>query len=233
MSRGKRIVLTAPFTEMIDHAGYFIQMGMASIPIWMEWVMDKKYPEWRNVKRFEDGSAQAAPAGLRVLERVMATGVRPQTTSWSVIRTTSTSFIGPDTRIVALSTHNPLGVTFAAGVYTSIFGSSREPINSHYAAKLLFEKPSSQSPHRASGSGCILGRSRRSWQITQTKSYGAARHRLRHRRPQRVGGDHQACSGARIEGGELPDQVEVEPIRPTGSDAAVSGQAPRRSAWSR
>ena len=62
MSRGKHIVLTAPFTEMIDHAGYFIQMGMASIPIWMEWVMDRKYPEWRNVKRFEDGSAQAAPA---------------------------------------------------------------------------------------------------------------------------------------------------------------------------
>ena len=37
----------------------------------MEWMMDKKYPEWRNVKRFEDGSAQVAPAGLRVLERVM------------------------------------------------------------------------------------------------------------------------------------------------------------------
>ena len=72
MSRGKQIVLTAPFTEMIDHTGYFIQMGMASIPIWMEWVMDKKYPEWRNVKRFEDGSALAAPAGLRVLERVIA-----------------------------------------------------------------------------------------------------------------------------------------------------------------
>ena len=40
-------------------------------PSWMEWMMDKKYPEWRNVKRFEDGSAQVAPAGLRVLERVM------------------------------------------------------------------------------------------------------------------------------------------------------------------
>ncbi len=35
-------------------------------------------------------------------------------------------FIGPRTRLVAVSTHNPLGVTFAAGVYASIFGSSRE-----------------------------------------------------------------------------------------------------------
>ena len=38
---------------------------------------------------------------------------------------------------MAVSTHNPLGVTFAAGVYTSIFGSSREPINSHYARQLF------------------------------------------------------------------------------------------------
>ena len=119
MKRGTQIVLTAPFTEMIDHAGYFIQMGMASIPIWMEWIMDKKYPEWRNVKRF-----------------------------------------------VALSTHNPLGVTFAAGVYTSIFGSSREPINSHYAAKLF--DAIKANPHRESFR-VLLGGSG-SWQITQTKS---------------------------------------------------------------
>ena len=119
MKRGTQIVLTAPFTEMIDHAGYFIQMGMASIPIWMEWIMDKKYPEWRNVKR-----------------------------------------------IVALSTHNPLGVTFAAGVYTSIFGSSREPINSHYAAKLF--DAITANPHRESFR-VLLGGSG-SWQITQTKS---------------------------------------------------------------
>ena len=39
---GKLIVLTAPLTEAIDHAGYFIQMGMASMPIWMEGVMNNK-----------------------------------------------------------------------------------------------------------------------------------------------------------------------------------------------
>ena len=55
-------------------------------------------------------------------------------------------FIGPETRVVAISTHNPLGVTFAAGVYTSIFGESKQPINSFYARQ-LFEKVKS-SPHR-------------------------------------------------------------------------------------
>ena len=71
MTTGKKIVLTAPLTAMIDHAGYFIQMGMASLHTWMEWVINRKYPAWREFKRFEDGSAKVAPAGLRILEKVM------------------------------------------------------------------------------------------------------------------------------------------------------------------
>ena len=166
MKQGRQIVLTAPFTEMIDHAGYFIQMGMASIPIWMEWVMDKKYPEWRNVKRFDDGSAQSAPAGLRVLEKVMAQEFGDQNVVVCYPDDID-QFIGTNTQIVALSTHNPLGVTFAAGVYTSIFGSSREPINSHYAKK-LFDRIRANS-HRETFK-VILGGSG-AWQITQTNSY--------------------------------------------------------------
>ena len=203
MSRGKRIVLTAPFTEMIDHAGYFIQMGMASIPIWMEWVMDRKYPEWRNVKRFDDGSAQAAPAGLRVLERVMAQEFGAENVVVCYPDDID-RFVGPDTKIVALSTHNPLGVTFAAGVYTSIFGSSREPINSHYA-KLLFERIRA-NPHRA-GFRVLLGGSG-AWQITQTNSY----ERLgidcvidgRSESAETIALFHRA-----IDGGDLPQHVEV------------------------
>src|SRR6266850_1804021 len=55
---GKLIVLTAPLTETIDHAGYFIQMGMASMPIWMEGVLNRKYPKWREVEHNEDSSAK-------------------------------------------------------------------------------------------------------------------------------------------------------------------------------
>ena len=33
---GRLIVLTAPLTETIDHAGYFIQMALASMPMRME-----------------------------------------------------------------------------------------------------------------------------------------------------------------------------------------------------
>ena len=64
---GKLIVLTAPLTETIDHAGYFIQMGMASLPIWMEPVLNSKYPNWRDVERKPDGSARYMPAGVRLV----------------------------------------------------------------------------------------------------------------------------------------------------------------------
>ena len=68
MNGGKLIVLTAPLTESIDHAGYFIQMSMASLPMWLEGILNKKYPTWRNVEYNADGSARYMPAGVRVLE---------------------------------------------------------------------------------------------------------------------------------------------------------------------
>ena len=77
------------------------------------------------------------------------------------------NFIGPRTRVVAVSTHNPLGVTFAAGVYASIFGSSKQPINSKYA-KLAFQKIKS-SPYRKNFKVIVGGSG--GWQITQTNSF--------------------------------------------------------------
>ena len=69
---GKLIVLTAPLTEAIDHAGYFIQMAMASIPIWMEPVINRKYPKWREVEHYDDGSAKYMPAGVRLVEKSLS-----------------------------------------------------------------------------------------------------------------------------------------------------------------
>ena len=126
---GRLIVLTAPLTEIIDHAGFFIQMGMASLPIWMEGVLNKKYPKWREVEYNEDGSARYMPAGLRLLEASLLRTFPPEDVV-ACYPDDLPKFIGPRTRAVGVSTHNPLGVTFAAGVYASIFGSSRQPINS-------------------------------------------------------------------------------------------------------
>ena len=163
---GKLIVLTAPLTETIDHAGYFIQMGMASMPIWMEGVLNRKYPKWREVEYNEDGSARYMPAGTRVLEASLQREFAADDIV-ACLPDDLHKFIGPNTRVVAVSTHNPLGVTFAAGVYTSIFGSSKMPINSHYA-RLMFQQIKS-NPYRDNFKVIVGGSG--GWQIIQTDLY--------------------------------------------------------------
>jgi radical SAM superfamily enzyme YgiQ (UPF0313 family) len=163
---GRRIVLTAPLTETIDHAGYFIQMSMASLPMWLEGILNKKYPNWRNVEYNDDGSARYMPAGVRVLEASLLRRF-PADDIVCCYPDDLEQFIGPDTRVVAVSTHNPLGVTFAAGVYTSIFGAKSQPINSHYA-KDLFAKIKA-SRWRANFQVMVGGSG--GWQITQTNAW--------------------------------------------------------------
>src|SRR5262245_9453553 len=164
--QGRLIVITAPLTEIIDHAGYFIQMSMASLPIWLEGILNKKYPKWRQLERCPDGSALCMPAGARVLEasllRHYAVGDVVCCYPDDVTR-----FIGPGTRVVAVSTHNPLGVTFAAGVYASILGSAGQPINSHYARQ-LFDRLKANS-WRTSFRVIVGGSG--GWQISQTNAY--------------------------------------------------------------
>jgi len=165
-SPGKRIVLTAPFTESIDHAGYFIQMSMASLPVWLEGILNRKYPKWRDVEFNDDGSMRFAPAGLRVLEASLLRRFNPDDMI-ACFPDDLDKFIGPETKVVAVSTHNPLGVTFAAVVYTSIFGESKQPINAFYATK-MFHKIKA-SPYRQNFQVIVGGSG--GWQITQTNAW--------------------------------------------------------------
>ncbi|MEE8584969.1 MAG: radical SAM protein, partial [Acidobacteriota bacterium] len=165
-SGGKLIVITAPLTETIDHAGFFIQMALASLPIWMEFVIDKKYPNWRDLEFREDGSAAYMPAGVRLLEKSLGR-VFDRNDIAACFPDDLEKFIGPRTRVVAVSTHNPLGVTFAAGVYTSIFGSSKMPINSFYTRK-AFQKIK-ENPYRDRFKVIVGGSG--GWQIKKTDTY--------------------------------------------------------------
>ena len=166
MNGGKLIVLTAPLTESIDHAGYFIQMSMASLPMWLEGILNKKYPKWRDVEHNTDDSARYMPAGLRVLEAALLREYDENDIAVCYPDDLE-KFVGPNTRVVAISTHNPLGVTFAAGVYASIFGSNRLPINSHYA-RVMFAKVKT-SPYRQNFKVIVGGSG--GWQIAQTNTW--------------------------------------------------------------
>jgi radical SAM superfamily enzyme YgiQ (UPF0313 family) len=208
---GKLIVLTAPLTETIDHAGYFIQMAMASLPIWMEGVLNRKYPKWREVEYNDDGSARYMPAGVRLVEKSLLreygrddiVACYPQDLH---------KFVGPRTRVVAVSTHNPLGVTFAAGVYTSIFGSSKMPINSHYARQMFADIKS--NPYRQNFKVIVGGSG--GWQIIQTDTYEELSVDCV------VEGRSESVETLKlfrqaINGEELPRQIEVQhPTDPAG-----------------
>lgn len=163
---GKLIVLTAPLTETIDHAGYFIQMALASLPKRLEGIINQKYPKWRYLEYNPDGSARYMPAGVRLVEASLLRHF-PADDVVCCYPDDLPKFIGPKTRVVGVSTHNPLGVTFAAGVYASIFGSSREPINSFYAKQLF--QILKDNPFRANFKVIVGGSG--GWQISQTDSY--------------------------------------------------------------
>ncbi len=138
-------------------------MSLASIPGWMEWVIDTKYPAWRDVPTTDVGAAGTAPAGLRVLEAVLAREFGPERVV-VCYPAQLPHFIGDTTRVVAVSTHNPLGTTFAAGVYASIFGSSREPINALYARRMFDVIREARRRYRLT---VIVGGSG-AWQIDET-----------------------------------------------------------------
>ena len=163
---GKPIVLTAPLTEIIDHAGFFIQMAMASMPVWMEGVMNRRYPRWRELEREADGSARSMPAGIRVLESSLLR-IYPPEDVIACYPDDLHKYIGPNTRVVAVSTHNPLGVTFAAGVYTSVFGTSKHPINSHYSRQLF--RSLKENPWHKNFKVIVGGSG--AWQISETNSH--------------------------------------------------------------
>ena len=84
-----------------------------------------KYPNWRE-RRAQRRRLGAVHAGRRARARGVAAAALPGRRHRLLLPgRPCPSSSGRDTRVVAVSTHNPLGVTFAAGVYTSIFGSSQ------------------------------------------------------------------------------------------------------------
>ncbi|MBZ5565821.1 MAG: B12-binding domain-containing radical SAM protein, partial [Acidobacteriia bacterium] len=135
-------------------------------PIWLEAILNSKYPKWREVERNPDGSARYMPAGARLLQKSLEREF-PAEDIVACYPDDLDKFLGPRTRVVGVTTHNPLGVTFAAGVYTSIFGSSKMPINSHYARQ-AFAKINS-NPFRQNFKVIVGGSG--GWQISQTNTF--------------------------------------------------------------
>jgi radical SAM superfamily enzyme YgiQ (UPF0313 family) len=88
------------------------------------------------VETSPDGSAKYVPNGLRVVESLLHRRFREEDVVVCYPDQLE-KFVGPDTRVIGIHAHNPLGITFATDVYAGFYGTTCEPINAAEFRKLV------------------------------------------------------------------------------------------------
>ena len=161
--RGVRFVLTAPETESTEQGfSPWKQMVYASVPA--RFAPRFLYKKYLNSESYPDGTAKVAPLGLRIVEDIL----REHYPDEDVVVCHPGNlgrFVGPRTRAVGVAAHNPIGVAFSTGVYSSIFGTTATPINS-YESLRVYRHPAIRK-YRPK---VIVGGAG-SWQIEKTGSF--------------------------------------------------------------
>ncbi len=151
---GVPIVLTASMIEMSDfNLNPFIAFS-GGFPKFL--VQKKLYPP---VPFNHDGTAKFAPYGLRKVESLLIEEFGEENVV-TVYPTNLHCFIGQKTKIIGISTMDPLGIGFVSRTYTSIFG-----INGKPATLVEFETLLSNPTLQKSRAKIIVGGSG-AWQIS-------------------------------------------------------------------
>lgn len=84
-----------------------------------------------------DGTAVVAPYGTRVAQAILLRHYPPEDVAVCHPEQLHL-FVGPRTRAVGVSVHNPIGTAFSTGVYSNIFGSTARPINAYETERIFF-----------------------------------------------------------------------------------------------
>jgi radical SAM superfamily enzyme YgiQ (UPF0313 family) len=137
--RGVKIVLTASATEMSDFYDnhFFAFVGGFSkgpIPLWLP--RKRLYPP---VKSNYDGKAKYAPYGLRKVEAILLENGFDESDIAVVHPYNLDAFIGLNTKVVGISTMDPLGMGYVSKTYSSLIGGG-EPMNSIEFRNLMKHK---------------------------------------------------------------------------------------------
>jgi len=133
---GKRIVLTASATEMSDFLNNpFMAFvgGFGKGPIPLSYARRTLYPHMGSKT---DGQANYAPYGLRKVEAILIEGgFSPQ--DIAVVHPLDLDrFIGPETKVVGISSMDPTGMGYVSKTYSNIVGGG-EPMNAIEFRKLV------------------------------------------------------------------------------------------------
>ena len=167
---GKKIVLTASATEMSDFLNNpFIAFagGFGKGPIPLSYVRKTLYPH--RPKR-SDGQASYAPYGLRKVESILLEGGFSKDDIAVAYPEDLDKFIGPDTKVVGISSMDPTGMGYVSKTYSSIVGGG-EPMNRIEFRKLVMHPAIKRFKHSLK---VIVG-GYGSWQLERqhvSKNYG-------------------------------------------------------------
>jgi radical SAM superfamily enzyme YgiQ (UPF0313 family) len=132
---GVPIVLTAPRSEISTYSGDPFTAFVATFP-------RKLIPnffvksEWLEAKDNSDGTAKFLPYGLRKVETILSDEFGEENVA-SVHPDNLYRFVGPDTKVVGVSTMDSMGLAYVSLTYNSIFGFGGESLDAFEFEKVL------------------------------------------------------------------------------------------------
>lgn len=129
------IVLTASSTEASEwNHSIWQQMLSATVPHKFSNSFFSKV-SFEN-ESWPDGRAKYVPNGLRMVETLLLREY-PEEDVVTCYVDKLDQFVGPETKVVAIHAHNPLGISYATDVYAKIFGDNVMPINAHEFIRIV------------------------------------------------------------------------------------------------
>ena len=128
-------VLTASSTEASEwNHSIWQQMLSATIPV-------KYCHSFFNKAAFENeswpnGRAKYVPNGLRMVETLLLREYPEEDVVVCYIDQLE-KFVGPETKVLAIHAHNPLGISYATDVYSKLAGENLMPVNAHEFIRIV------------------------------------------------------------------------------------------------
>src|SRR5690349_14732157 len=83
-----------------------------------------------------DGRAKYVPNGLRIVETLLLHEYSEDNVVVCYVDQLD-RFVGPDTKVLAIHAHNPLGLSYATDVYSELAGENLMPVNAHEFIKIV------------------------------------------------------------------------------------------------
>ncbi|TLZ50923.1 MAG: radical SAM protein, partial [Methanobacteriota archaeon] len=135
-SSGVKIVLTAPRGEMSSYSG---DPFAAFIAVFPEKVVPRLIlrPEWFNPRDNDDGSARFMPYGLRKIEALLLNAGIPREDIVSCHPDNLEQFVGPKTKIVGITSMDPMGLAYVSVTYSSMIAVPGETVDAREFRRIM------------------------------------------------------------------------------------------------